>query len=371
MVNILFTMLANISPNTSSCWEILMSLSTIPAKSANVKPATIEEYLIGDSAPMVLLRDMVRRIANSSASVMICGASGSGKEVVARAIHAHGVRASKPYVALNCGAIPAELIESELFGHERGAFTGAQARRTGHFENADKGTLFLDEIGDMRFDMQVKLLRVLEDGLVSRVGGNSALPVDVRIISATHQDIEQAITDGRFREDLFFRLGVVLLHMPTLVERTEDIAQLIAHFQRGKGAVECRFDSSAIERLQSHSWPGNVRELRNVVERANVLFHGETIDAFGVDQLLGRAAPRLPAPQRLERRPDPVSTPIQTCDAPIDLKAQIEGIELERIQAALSRADGVISEAARLLTLKCTTLIEKMRKYGVDRIAVQ
>jgi sigma-54 specific flagellar transcriptional regulator A len=179
------------------------------------------------------------------------------------------------------------------------------------------------------------------------------------------------VTRGRFREDLFFRLGVVLLHMPTLAERTEDIAQLIAHFQRGKGTVQCRFDSSAIERLQSHSWPGNVRELRNIVERANVLFHGDTIDAFGVDQLLGRAAPRLQAPQRLERFPDPASTPIQTCDAPIDLKAQIEGIELERIQTALSRADGVISEAARLLTLKRTTLIEKMRKYGVDRIAVQ
>ena len=369
-------MLAKTSPNTSNRWENLMSLRTSPAKTASGKSPMIEEYLIGDSQPMIVLRDMVQRVANSSASVMICGASGSGKEVVARAIHASSARAGKPYVALNCGAIPAELIESELFGHERGAFTGAQARRTGHFENADKGTLFLDEIGDMRFDMQVKLLRVLEDGLVSRVGGNSALPVDVRIISATHQNIEQAITDGRFREDLFFRLGVVLLHVPTLAERTGDIPQLISHFQRGKDPASiCRFDDTAIERLQAHNWPGNVRELRNIVERASVLFYGETIDAFGVDQLLGRTAPRLSSSPRVESSSNVVSiplfTPAQNCDGPIDLKAQIESMELERIQTALDRADGVISEAARLLTLKRTTLIEKMRKYGVDRMAAQ
>ena len=350
-----------------------MSSTMIAAKAATEKPTMIAEHLIGDSAPMALLRDMVRRVANSNASVMLYGPSGSGKEVVARAIHATSARASKPYVALNCGAIPAELIESELFGHERGAFTGAQARRTGHFENADKGTLFLDEIGDMRFDMQVKLLRVLEDGLVSRVGGNSALPVDVRIISATHQNIERAISEGRFREDLFFRLGVVLLQVPTLAEHAEDIPQLIAHFQRSKSAKDrCLFDSSAIARLQAHNWPGNVRELRNIVERASVLFHGQTIDAFGVDQLLGRTAPHLSFPNRVAPTPmpDPVPAPSPIWHAPIDLKAHIEGIELERIQTALGRADGVISEAARLLTLKRTTLIEKMRKYGVDRVAL-
>lgn len=345
-----------------------MSLSTLAVTPAPSKNMRIEDHLIGDSAPMMMLRDMVRRVANSSASVLICGASGSGKEVVARAIHAAGARASKAYVAVNCGAIPAELIESELFGHERGAFTGAQARRTGHFENADKGTLFLDEIGDMRFDMQVKLLRVLEDGIVSRVGGSSALPVDVRIISATHQDIEQAIADGRFREDLFFRLGVVLLHVPTLAERTEDIPQLIAHFQRGKTrGAGCIFNRAAMERLQAHNWPGNVRELRNVVERAAVLFPGETIDAFGVDQLIGRAATRPLAPARVAMSPDTRLQLVPPSDGPIDLKAQIEHLELERIQIALGLADGVISEAARLLTLKRTTLIEKMRKYGVER----
>ncbi len=333
------------------------------------RKASIEDMLIGDSAPMAALRDMVRRIARSSASVMICGASGAGKEVVARAIHMASARAAKPYVALNCGAIPAELIESELFGHEKGAFTGAQNRRAGHFENADKGTLFLDEIGDMRFDMQVKLLRVLEDGLVSRVGGNSQLPVDVRIISATHQNIEHAIVEGRFRADLFFRLGVILLQVPSLAERVEDIPQLVAHFQKGKSiAASCRFDASAMNRLKLHNWPGNVRELRNIVERASVLFSGETVDAFGVDQLLGRAVARLapvaPLPQLSVEQPMPLAS-----DSPIDLKAQIERIELERIQIALERAEGVISEAARMLTLKRTTLIEKMRRYGVERLA--
>lgn len=345
-----------------------MSLTTIAADKPIAKNARIEDMLIGGSAPMIALRDMIRRVARSSASVMICGASGSGKEVVARAIHATSARAAKPYIALNCGAIPAELIESELFGHERGAFTGAQNRRTGHFENADKGTLFLDEIGDMRFDMQVKLLRVLEDGLVSRVGGNSALPVDVRIICATHQNIETAIADGRFREDLFFRLGVVLLHVPDLASRTEDIPALIAHFQRHKPAGSvCRFTAAAINRLMRHSWPGNVRELRNVVERAGVLFGGEIMDAGGVEHLLCPAVARpRPVPSDL---PKIVAARHEAMDCPIDLKAEVESMELDRIRVALERAEGVISEAARMLTLKRTTLIEKMRKYGVDRVA--
>jgi sigma-54 dependent transcriptional regulator, flagellar regulatory protein len=342
-----------------------MSQNSLTIETIKAGTVRIEDSLIGDSAPMVALRDMVRRVARSSASVMICGPSGSGKEVVARAVHAASARTDKPYVAINCGAIPAELIESELFGHERGAFTGAQARRIGHFENADKGTLFLDEIGDMRFDMQVKLLRVLEDGIVTRVGGNSNLPVDVRIISATHQNIDQAITDGRFREDLFFRLGVVLLQVPDLASRVEDIPQLTAHFQKGRTGLLCNFDASAMQRLMAHEWPGNVRELRNIIERANVLFGGETVDAFGVDQLLGRSAPKLTALPPAPR----LSTVCNYVDGPIDLKAQVEQMELDRIQEALARADGVISEAARMLTLKRTTLIEKMRKYRLEKIA--
>jgi sigma-54 dependent transcriptional regulator, flagellar regulatory protein len=345
-----------------------MGVTTLQADTKTAASVQIEDMLIGKSAPMAALHDMVKRVARSSASVMICGASGSGKEVVARAIHAASPRTAKPYVALNCGAIPAELIESELFGHERGAFTGAQSRRTGHFENADKGTLFLDEIGDMRFDMQVKLLRVLEDGLVSRVGGNSALPVDVRIICATHQNIERAISEGRFREDLFFRLGVVLLHVPDLASRADDIPMLVAHFQRGKPAGSiCRFDAAGMQRLMAHNWPGNVRELRNIVERAGVLFGGEIMDANGVNQLLGHATPKaMPIAAIISEIPAQSHEPL---DRPIDLKAQVESMELDRIRIALERAEGVISEAARMLTLKRTTLIEKMRKYGVERLA--
>jgi sigma-54 dependent transcriptional regulator, flagellar regulatory protein len=249
------------------------------------------------------------------------------------------------------------LIESELFGHERGSFTGAHTRRIGRFEEANHGTLFLDEIGDMRFDMQVKLLRVLEDGIVTR--------------------IDDALAGNRFREDLFFRLGVVMLQVPDLASRVQDIPALIAHFQKGKlrGAV-ARFDASGMARLMAHRWSGNVRELRNVVERAGVLAGGEVLDASGVEALLGSAATRMLSGGDLRRTVEtpklatitPVSfTPINESKVPIDLKDMLETLELERIQMALDMADGVISEAARMLTLKRTTLIEKMRKYGVDR----
>ncbi len=338
--------------------------------------APTENLIIGNSPAIVALREMIALVARSSASVMITGPSGSGKEMVARAIHQSSQRSDKPFVALNCGAIPSELIESELFGHERGSFTGAHSRRIGRFEEANHGTLFLDEIGDMRFDMQVKLLRVLEDGIVTRVGGTAAAPVDVRIISATHQNIDDAIADNRFREDLFFRLGVVMLQVPDLASRVEDIPALIAHFQKGKlrGAVS-RFDASGMVRLKAHRWPGNVRELRNVVERAGVLAGGEVLDANGVDALLGNAFGRIVSGSVLRIATNaapavamvmPISKPMAD-NAPIDLKNMLETLELERIQMALDMADGVISEAARMLTLKRTTLIEKMRKYGVDR----
>ena len=321
----------------------------------------LEQLLIGNSAAIVTLRDMIVRVAQSSAPVMICGPSGSGKEIVAHAIHLASTRSAEPFVALNCGAIPAELIESELFGHERGAFTGAHSRRIGQFEAADKGTLFLDEIGDMRFDMQVRLLRVLEERAIARVGGNGTVPVDVRIISATHQDLDHAIAEQRFREDLFFRLGVIMLQVPDLASRREDIPILIPHFQKGRyEAARCHFAQSALERLMAHDWRGNVRELRNVVERADILFAGKFIGAMEVGQLLGnnmRSAAR------------PVVAMSRSDAQRIDLRAQVEHLELEHIQSALLRAEGIVSEAARLLTLKRTTLIEKMRKYGVERIA--
>lgn len=380
----------------------------------------LEAAIIGTSAAAQQLRSMIQRIARSNASVLICGPSGSGKELVARAIHNLGARADKPFSAINCGAIPSELIESELFGHEKGAFTGATARRIGHFEACDGGSIFLDEIGDMRFEMQVKLLRVLEDRTIVRIGSSEMRPVNVRVISATHQNLNSAIADGRFREDLFFRLGVVVVQVPTLASRADDIPALIRHFQSGMEADEkCRFDDAGMTVLMKHRWPGNIRELRNFVERASVLHGGEILGAREVAVLINPTAALSPfgyeyAPMahayatEFDGTPDLVDAmmaggfatgPLELvetrCDAsiaqdlgddqifdpatghgsaskkpapgrPIDLKREIESIELEQIHVALDLADGIISEAARLLTLKRTTLIEKMRKYGVQ-----
>lgn len=360
----------------------------------------IDTLIIGESPAIKNLKQMIMRIARSDVSVMITGPSGSGKEMVARAIHSNSQRNAESLVALNCGAIPADLIESELFGHEKGSFTGASSRRIGRFEEAHKGSLFLDEIGDMRFDMQVKLLRVLEDAKIHRIGSNTAVPVNVRIISATHQDIDAAISENRFREDLYFRLGVIPVFVPSLASRLEDVPLLIQHFQKGmKKSHAATFDAGAIARLQQHSWPGNVRELRNFVDRANVLFGGATIGRRHTEQLLNLSA-RAPvslakdipasavfdfdanpacsepemanavSPENSEplRAEDPLLHGADQKAAPINLREILEGMELERIHAALSSADGVISEAARLLTLKRTTLIEKMRKYGVEKL---
>jgi sigma-54 specific flagellar transcriptional regulator A len=342
-----------------------------PAKAAamrRVDRTAADARIVGSSPAMAHLRSIVARIGPSSAPVLVTGPSGSGKEAVARAIHAASDRADKPFVAINCGAIPPELIESELFGHEKGSFTGASGRRIGRFEEANGGTLFLDEIGDMRFDMQVKLLRVLEDGVVHRVGGGAAVPVDVRIISATHHDVHAEIDAGRFREDLYFRLGVLPVKTPGLAERPDDIPDLIEHFQEKMGpAGRVRFDAEAMTRLQAHRWNGNVRELRNVIERGRVLFGGETLGGDHVDQLLG-VTPVSNVTYIAQVRPEAtvVSPPASPTRAPINLKDLLETMELERIQMALDMADGVVSEAARMLTLKRTTLIEKMRKYGVN-----
>ena len=339
----------------------------------------LEALIIGSSPAVCRLREMIRRVARSNASVMLCGPSGSGKELVARAIHDEGARAGKAFSAINCGAIPGELIESELFGHEKGSFTGAHARRIGHFEASEGGTLFLDEIGDMRFDMQVKLLRVLEDRTIVRVGSSEVKAVDVRVISATHQDLGAAIAEGKFREDLFFRLGVVVLQVPSLASRVEDIPALVRHFQRQMPAdAKCRYDDAAMAVLMRHAWPGNVRELRNFVERASVLHGGETLGADDVAMLLDPTAALAPRPTVCPVTEDFAAAPFASAaptaktpapGRPIDLKREIETIELEQIHVALDLADGIISEAARLLTLKRTTLIEKMRKYGVHQQA--
>jgi sigma-54 specific flagellar transcriptional regulator A len=352
--------------------------------------ASLEALIVGEDRSIVALRHLVRQVAPSQASVLLTGPSGSGKEVVARAIHAQSDRSGKPFVAVNCGAIPRELLESELFGHEKGSFTGAHAQHKGHFEEADGGTLFLDEIGDMPADMQVKLLRVLEERAVQRVGGRGQIAVNVRIVAATHRDIDAAIDEGRFREDLFYRLAVFPIDIPSLAERAGDVPLLIRHFLAKSGKRTARFSQSALLRLADHGWPGNVRELRNFVERANIMFAGQVVGADQVNSLLLRrgrvgaieraalweATERTSAPEAVAEadleptRVVPIRAELGPLDAamldhdqPVALKEMLAEIERRYIDEALTLSQGVVADAARLLTLQRTTLIEKMRKY--------
>jgi DNA-binding NtrC family response regulator len=250
--------------------------------------------LVGRSPIMTEIFDVIRRVAKSNAPVLITGASGTGKEVAARTIHRLSKRAAKPFVAFNCGAISPTLIESELFGHERGSFTGADKRRVGYFEEAAGGTLFLDEITEMGSELQVKLLRVLEDRTLRRVGGSQELKVDVRLISATNRDPHDAIKEKKLREDLYYRLNVFPLALPTLIERREDISLLAEHFRKSiedqERAGVSSWDPRALELLQAYDWPGNVRELRNIVHRAYVMTEGKTIRPEVVASLLPHSA---------------------------------------------------------------------------------
>jgi len=346
----------------------------------------IAALLIGESRAIKEVRLQVAQVAPSEASVIVTGPSGSGKEMVARAIHAASQRAEAPQVSVNCGAIPRDLIESELFGHEKGSFTGAHAQHRGRFEEADGGTLFLDEIGDMPHDMQVKLLRVLEDRRVQRVGGRGSIKVDARIVSATHRDLDTAIDEKRFREDLFYRLAVFPIDLPSLAERREDVAPLIQHFlaQHDNKRTGVRFNAAALERLASHDWPGNIRELRNLVERAGIQFPGEIVGSEQVELMLLRrgrnsaaeraalwaATESVVAPATVVSMPAPaVDAPLLSRDNPIALKTMLGDLERRYIEEALTLSGGVVAEAARLLTLQRTTLIEKMRKYGVEAAA--
>ena len=347
--------------------------------------AAPESAIIGAARSIAAVRALVRQVAPSNASVLLTGPSGSGKEVVARAIHASSKRASRPFVAVNCGAIPRDLLESELFGHEKGSFTGAYAQHKGRFEEADGGTLFLDEIGDMPADMQVKLLRVLEERCVQRVGGRGQIDVDVRIVAATHRDIDAAIDGGAFREDLFYRLAVFPIDIPSLAERAGDVPMLIEHFlKEAKAKKKVAFSSAAYARLAEHGWPGNVRELRNFVERATIMFAGRTIGADEVGALLLRRG-RVGAVERhalwaateIDETPAPAENVVVPIRAeapvppaagmsqaqPVALRDMLAEIERRYIEEALTLSEGVIADAARMLSLQRTTLIEKMRKY--------
>ncbi len=322
---------------------------------------------IGDSAAAAGIRRLVEQVAPSESSVLILGESGTGKEIVARQIHERSARRKGPFVPVNCGAIPADLLESELFGHEKGAFTGALSTRQGRFELAAGGTLFLDEIGDMPLSMQVKLLRVLQERCFERVGSGVMRDCDVRIVAATHQDLELRVEQGAFRVDLFYRLNVFPVEIPPLRERREDIPGLLRHFAGqlpAQGLAEVAFDSAAQSALQHYDWPGNVRELANLVERLAIL-HAD--GGVGLAQLPPRVAASLPEGAALAAAPAPTVPPAASLAGVTDLKAYLAEVEHRLLLEALTESQWVVARAAARLNLRRTTLVEKMRKFGLER----
>ncbi|BCD87814.1 transcriptional regulator FleQ [Pseudomonas solani] len=337
--------------------------------------------LVGTSRAIQQVRQMMQQVADTDASVLILGESGTGKEVVARNLHYHSKRRDAPFVPVNCGAIPAELLESELFGHEKGAFTGAITSRAGRFELANGGTLFLDEIGDMPLPMQVKLLRVLQERTFERVGSNKTQNVDVRIIAATHKNLEQMIETGGFREDLYYRLNVFPIEMAPLRERVEDIPllmnELISRMEHEKrGSI--RFNSAAIMSLCNHDWPGNVRELANLVERMAIMHPYGVIGVTELpkkfrhvddedEQLAASLREELEERSAIGAGLPGVSSPAMLPPEGLDLKDYLGNLEQGLIQQALDDAAGVVARAAERLRIRRTTLVEKMRKYGMSR----
>lgn len=329
--------------------------------------------LVGNSRSIRQVRKLVDQVAESDATVLILGESGTGKEVVSRNLHYHSARRSKPFVPINCGAIPAELLESELFGHEKGAFTGAITARQGRFELAEGGSLFLDEIGDMSLHMQVKLLRVLQERVFERVGSNKPISTNVRIIAATHRNLEEQIKSGLFREDLYYRLNVFPIEMPPLRERKEDIPLLVnelitrmEHEKRGS----IRLTPHAIMALCEYHWPGNVRELANLIERLVIMYPFGVVDIHDLPDKFrankGEIAKSIPADIELDMGYDPWAPPRLPREG-LDLKEHINNLEYNLIKQALDDAGGIVAHAANRLKLRRTTLVEKMRKYGLQR----
>ena len=360
--------------------------------------------LVGSGPAMQQVKKLILQVAQTDASVLILGESGTGKEVVAQALHNLSDRNSRAFIPINCGAIPAELLESELFGHEKGAFTGAITARKGRFEMAEKGSIFLDEIGDMPLPMQVKLLRVLQERIYERVGGNKSFECDVRVIAATHRNLEDSIAAGDFREDLFYRLNVFPIEMPSLRERPEDIVELLEFMLKRiqeNGRKIPTFSEKALIALQNYPWPGNVRELGNLSERLSILFPGLPVDyddlpaKYQIDlpddaELIvatvtedpsepGDETVKLVASETENNDAESSNAPIQEAatgasdlsmaapnlDEGLDLKSYLVEMEVQLIQKALSQTDGNVSQAAKLLQTNRTTLVEKIRKYDL------
>jgi len=312
------------------------------------------DNIIGTSRAITAVLETVKKIAPFKSSVLITGESGTGKELMAKAIHYNSPRRDKTFLAINCGAIPEALLESELFGHKKGAFTGAIHDRRGFFEEADEGTLFLDEIGDLPLNLQVKLLRVLQENEIRRVGDDHAVPVDVRVIAATAKMLDQETAQGRFREDLYFRLSVLPVHMPPLRERTEDIPLLVDHFIKkytARHGLQCKgITPDALAVLVRYSWPGNVRELENVIERALILADTDRIDLHALPEHLiaGQSA----------------TAPV--ADSVLSLKQQTRLLEERLIRTALQKTRGNKSKAAKLLGISYPSLLSKIADYGIE-----
>jgi sigma-54 specific flagellar transcriptional regulator A len=366
-----------------------------------------QSFFIGNSPIAQALRRLVSTIANSNATVLITGESGTGKELLARSLHDQSDRVGGAFVPINCSAIPKELLESELFGHRKGSFTGAVADRIGRFELAHGGTIFLDEIGDMSLDMQVKLLRVLQERLIDPVGATRQVPIDVRVIAATHRDLEAEIQAGRFREDLYYRLNVLPVVTPPLRERKEDIPELLrfyaSHYKLGHTQA-VRFSTDFLQALVDYPWPGNVRELCNLIDRFSTLYAGQELDLRAIPanllpkalvpiqaELLERSGPAtlqemsLPPEVLAEMQAAEAASPMVDQPEPQDndiesiimlaqgmphlppegmsLKDRLAEIERNIIEQALERSQGNVSRTAKLLNLQRTTLIEKINKY--------
>ena len=342
--------------------------------------------LVGKSQAMQNVQNEIKQVANSDANVLILGESGTGKEVVARNIHYFSNRNSRNFVPVNCGAIPPDLLESELFGHEKGAFTGAITSRPGRFSMAEGGTLFLDEIGEMTMAMQVKLLRVLEERVFERVGGTATIKADVRIIAATNRNLEEMVKQGKFREDLYFRLDVFPILLPALRQRIEDLPlltkELILRLENTKQNT-VRFTKNAIIAMSKYDWPGNVRELANLIERmsithphgvvgendlpakikANALSENTGLELKDLDERSIQAVCSVPVTSNIAIDAPQINFPAEG----FDLKTYIANIEIKIIQDALDNTNGVIAQAAKTLGLRRTTLAEKMRKYHIVR----
>jgi two-component system nitrogen regulation response regulator NtrX len=315
--------------------------------------------MVGDSPQMQAVRELIDRVAASDARVLITGESGTGKELVASAIHDASTRRDKPFIRVNCAAIPRDLVESEMFGHERGSFTGATQARVGRFELANNGTLFLDEIGDLSLDAQAKLLRAIEAKEIHRVGGNKSIRVDVRIIAATNHDLAKAVKDGAFRDDLFFRLNVIPIALPPLREREGDVRQLVHHFSllyfKRTGQIPPVWTPQAMQVLERHAWPGNVRELANIVERISIVNPGAHITAEYVRAVL---SPEDAVP--------PVIAEPPAAEMTGGLSEVLDAHERRLIQNALDQSKGNIAEAARSLKTDRPNLYRRMKRLGLE-----